>query len=367
MSRRGEMGQQQYLGGQTGRREKDTGRLNPNDGGYSSAWKRLCLSSRWTIVYRVLGSGCWEFSLYPGWPILYLTLHLTVSHHPWLLLCPILFGVVLCLTMYPHKKKSFWRDKSVFFFLFLSTFLWQGKNAESSCPNLSHGTKCKDHCINHQTCKNRQRQKQPSDNEADYSRNLHPYTPRPLHIWPSRRKQSAHRGMTVEQLHKIFLFNVNLKAVSVITMSYIFLRALNRNLSLLQPYGNIFLAFCGFLFGSVRVINYVTILNKYIRIIHRNPLPHLLFSSRNTKDTESMSFIRQPPPLPPLCQTSQNWQVLRCSNIMLLGNPQKPHISVRKKWDVMGSNEMDGMRSFHVTSKQTESKWGKSRAEKLAI
>lgn len=135
--------------------------------------------------------------------------------------------------------------------------------------------------------------------------------------------------MTVAQLHKIFLFNVNLKAVSVITMSYIFLRALKRNLSLLQPYGNIFLALCGLLFGSVRIINYVTILNKYIRIIHRNPLPHLLFLPGTLK-TLSQCPSSVNPPLPPLCQTSQNWQDLRCSDIML-GNTQKPHISVRKK------------------------------------
>lgn len=69
-------------------------------GGFSVDWKRLCVSSRWTIVCWVLGSGCWEFSLCPGWPILYPVLHLSLSPQPWALLHSVLFAVVLCLTMY---------------------------------------------------------------------------------------------------------------------------------------------------------------------------------------------------------------------------------------------------------------------------
>lgn len=99
---------------------------------------------------------------------------------------------------FSHKKKFlFLKRHGSFFFLFLCTLFVTGEECwvelsqpVHGCP--SHGTKCKDHHINHQTCKNKQRQKQPSDNEADYSRNLHPYTPRPLHIWPSRRNLLLH-------------------------------------------------------------------------------------------------------------------------------------------------------------------------------
>lgn len=128
------------------------------------------------------------------------------------LFCLVLFCVSRCISLlltFSHTKQI--RCRFLFFSFFfggrasffhgrvllcclrnkLEGCLWQVKNAESSCSSLFSGcpslrTKCKDHHINHQTRKNRQGGKHPSDNAADYSRNHHPYAPSsPLYIWLS--------------------------------------------------------------------------------------------------------------------------------------------------------------------------------------
>lgn len=93
-------------------------------GGFSADWKRLCVSSRWTIVCWVLGSGCWELSLCPGWPILYPILHLSVSLSLGLcytLFCLLLFCASLCISLFltfSHTKQRdifpFWREGIIF-------------------------------------------------------------------------------------------------------------------------------------------------------------------------------------------------------------------------------------------------------------
>lgn len=100
MCKSGEMGRRQCLGGRKREERERYWEAESKRGGFSVDWKRLCVSSRWTIVCWVLGSGCWEFSLCPGWPILYPILHLSVSPQPLALLHSVLFAVVLYLTMY---------------------------------------------------------------------------------------------------------------------------------------------------------------------------------------------------------------------------------------------------------------------------
>lgn len=153
MNRRGEMGGCSVWVVEHGG-EGDTGRLNPNDRGYSEEWKRLCPWSRWTIVCGVLGSGCWVGALCPGWPVLYLILHLSVCPQPWLLWLSILFGVVLCPELYlilltfSHTKLFFPFPQCIYgsFCVVLGTS-WKAvpdrkKKAVSSCPSLFGGRLC---------------------------------------------------------------------------------------------------------------------------------------------------------------------------------------------------------------------------------
>lgn len=58
--------------------------------GLSVSWKRLCVSSRWTIVCWVLGSGCWELSR-----VAYSLSHTSpLCPQPWAFCC-----ILLCLPL----------------------------------------------------------------------------------------------------------------------------------------------------------------------------------------------------------------------------------------------------------------------------
>lgn len=114
MCKSGEMGQRQCLGGRKGRREKDTGRLNPNEGALLQPESACVSLADGLLSDESWGVGAESFSLCPGWPILYPILHLCLPLSLRLcstLFCLLLFCASLCisllLTLSHTKQRGF--------------------------------------------------------------------------------------------------------------------------------------------------------------------------------------------------------------------------------------------------------------------
>lgn len=87
--------------------------------------------------YCLWSPGEWVLraSLCPGWPVLSLTLHLSVSPQPWLLWRSILFAVVFVSRVVSHFVNLF-SYKTVFFFCLPTMYLYG-----SLCVVLGSGRK----------------------------------------------------------------------------------------------------------------------------------------------------------------------------------------------------------------------------------
>lgn len=191
-----------------GRREKDTGRLNPNEGALLQPESACVSLADGLLSAESWGVGAESLPCAQGGPffIPYFTslppLSLRLCYT---LFCLPLFCASVCisllLTLSHTKQRRFF-----FFFLpfmegdKLEDWLWQEKNAESSCSSLFGGcpslrTECKDHHINHQPPKQAGRKtsiRQCSWLEQEPSSIC---TITPLHIWlsqlPWKKKKSA--------------------------------------------------------------------------------------------------------------------------------------------------------------------------------
>lgn len=257
-----------------GRREDDTGRLNPNEGSFLQPESACMSPADGLLSVESWGVGAKSFPCAQGGPffIPYFTslspLSLGLCYA---LFCLLLFCASLCISLlltFSHTKQRFfspffffaWRESffSVWVVLCclrntLEGWLWQEKNAESSCSSLfgscpSLRTECKDHHINHQPPKQAGKkttgrhcswlEQEPSSiftiislTYLTSSKTLQKYVTVCINIYKKVGERQCFFNYIENRLYCSYiehslLLTVNLKTLCVITVPYIFLRAL---------------------------------------------------------------------------------------------------------------------------------------------
>ena len=159
-----------------GRREKDTGRLNPNEGALQQTECACVSPADGLLSVESWGVGAESVPCAQGGPFFipyFTSLSLLSLGLCYTRFCLLLFCVWLCISLlltFSHTKQRdfffplFSGRRAISFFVGvvscflenkLEDLLWQGKNVGRSCSSLFAGcpslrTKCKDHPINHQ-------------------------------------------------------------------------------------------------------------------------------------------------------------------------------------------------------------------------